>query len=136
MPRPIGKNDIVAAIHTLGLAAKFNVMMARSRQAASHQVARQLLHEFKNEAEEDYKALAMKHHPDRGGEAKNMQQINAAWDIVKTLNVRPAPPRHQMPVIVRVNIDTMGPSTTTSYTTGGFSSSFRVWTTNYDPDAT
>lgn len=33
-----------------------------------------------------YKLLVTKHHPDRGGNTKDMQYINAAWDVLKRLS--------------------------------------------------
>lgn len=56
------------------------------REAPSAQIPRQSVPSWlkgvktKQEAKNAYRAQAMKHHPDRGGNAERMKEVNTAWD--------------------------------------------------------
>lgn len=135
MPRPRTNQDVAAAVRTLGLVDRFNALTAQLHRETRAQLVQVLLSAFKKDAEASYKSLAMKHHPDRGGDESAMQEINAAWDILKTLQIRRAPVAPPMPVIVHMNFGGTTTSTTTNTwtSTGAFSSGFsphiRFWST-------
>ena len=56
-----------------------------------------------SEAKKAYKKLALKHHPDRGGDPKKFQEIATAYEEIEKYQTRP---KHNMsPHIINSNID-------------------------------
>jgi hypothetical protein len=101
--RQLHPNQIMAALQTLGVLQRFEQVVSAAKQTADLHAVRALLKAFKVEAEGKYKSLSMECHPDRGGDEEQMKEINAAWDIVKTLEVRPRRPPPQQ-VIFRMHV--------------------------------
>lgn len=58
-----------------------------------------------SEAKKAYKKLALKHHPDRGGDPNKFQEIATAYEEIEKYQTRP---KHNMsPHIINSNIDQM-----------------------------
>lgn len=120
MPTRIRPEQVMQSLETLGLLARFHFVVQAARSVRDLPAVQSLLKAFKIEAEARYRDLAFECHPDHGGDEERMQEINAAWDIVKILDVRPRP-RPQPVCNIRVVVYNSGTSATwnggTGYTT-------------------
>lgn len=122
MPKATTRQDVMAAVHTLDIVDRFNALTHRLRQETQIRTVQALLANFKKEAECRYKELALKYHPDRGGNEHMMQTINAAWDVLKSLQIGRAPTAPPPAVVVHINFG--GTTASTSTSTSWFSSPF------------
>jgi hypothetical protein len=103
------------ALTFLGLLEAFTRISQSPKD--SFETAKQQLSQFLSDADKRFKQMALTLHPDKGGTTEQMQELNAAMDIVRRLDVQPM---RQYPVtVIRVYSSDWGTgSTTTSSTTG------------------
>lgn len=107
------QHPLIKALTTIGVLARFEQIAAAAKQTNDINAVKAMLKAFKIEAEAKFKSLALEQHPDRGGDEEAMKELNAAWDIVKNLDVRPRPrPRPQPAVHIRVHVYNHGPTVT------------------------
>ena len=71
---------------------------------------------FRKKLKQRRNELALKCHPDHGGDIEQMKKVNDAYDILMKLKVAPQRPQPQW---IRVHVGSFGNATTTStsYTT-------------------
>lgn len=61
-----------------------------------------------------YKAAALEHHPDRGGDVEVMKLLNSTMEIVELMEACQAPPPRPVVRVVRVQYSGWGPGSTTT----------------------
>lgn len=73
------------ALLMFGLLPDFSAMVSTP---VDYNSAVQCLSQFKTVAKQRRKELALEHHPDRGGNAEKMKEINRSLELIEKLNVR------------------------------------------------
>lgn len=84
-----------AALELLGVSDLFSDI----GHAQSFTEAKRRLSAMRDEAERNFKRFALVVHPDRGGTTEAMQHLNAAWDLVRRIDVAPPPPRNFVKIV-------------------------------------
>lgn len=101
--------------------ARLNVLtlFAAMTRVQSFEEAQARLDALKAEAERTWKELAMEAHPDRGGSTEEMQELNAARDLIVKLHIERPQPRPQVVFVqVRRGFGGFYTSSTSPTTTG------------------
>jgi hypothetical protein len=119
------QKDLYGAINHLRMLDRMGELLDRCfANDAEHE---QALSAFKSEAEKSYRKLALKAHPDHGGDIEEMKRLNASIAMVRQMQRlrQPAPQPPPMAFdggCIVINLQTMGfgwPSFTgTTSTTG------------------
>lgn len=85
--------------------------------------AKEALDKFKQEVEKQRRRLAMKHHPDKGGDTEKMQEINNVADLLLKTGRQPIRPVIRQPIII---VRPCNYSTTVRYS--NYTSTTTSWT--------